>query len=484
MDRKVLALIFLLFSFFAKSQSISTTTLPVFSPDTLTGTFFFCHDTSLLTYWGITGAGRNTRDLIDSHDFTANNDFVLTAGSIFTRTDSAGNHLDYGGSTDYLNRNEAGLNPGTGDYTVQAWIKTPADVSTFKVIANQQTAVLGWHLAVNDDTIRANIKDGSVIQAKLPISTNSFYYVWVRWDRDSNCILHLYSSSGLIADTIDISSLSASNLNPASQYIVGSYAPDVTSNEWDGGIIGLKWYKGLITDQMLAEDCFLADGWKSGGGNVYRDSFGFHQMVLNTGKNALTVGLKDGTQSAMDIITSDSTRYTMQFSGITSLSSDSLIFVAGGDSVWHALSDSTFAANRGLQVVFDAWTSTRFTAPTGDWATIDNITVSTYALAPEISVNPTSYDYGNITVNDSDSVYVKIVNTGDGSLSVTDINWITAAQIAVNDTDFTISANDSDSVLVYFKPQSAGAKVDTLTIVNNDADESNLEVPLASTKWF
>jgi ribulose-5-phosphate 4-epimerase/fuculose-1-phosphate aldolase len=381
-----------------------------------------------------------------------------------------------------MNRNDATLNPGTNDFTIQAWITTPASVATGKIIANQQTASLGWQLAVNDDSIRANIKDGSVIQAKPPISANTNYYIWVKWDRDGNCVAHLYSPSGLVADTVDISSLSASNLNPVSQYIIGAYAPLVTTSEWDGGLTGLKWDNDeLLSDQQLVEDAFLAENWKSGGGNVYRDSFGFHQMVLNTGKDVLTVGLKGGTQSAMDVITSDSTRYTMQFSGIISLFSDSLIFVAGGDSVWHALSDSTFAANRGLQVVFDAWTSTRFTAPTGDWATIDNITVSTYALAPEISVNPTSYDYGNITVNDSDSVYVKIVNTGDGSLSVTDINWITAAQIAVNDTDFTISANDSDSVLVYFKPQSAGAKVDTLTIVNNDADESNLEVPLAAT---
>jgi hypothetical protein len=261
MDKKILIFLICLFSF-AKGQ-ILTETFPSFTPDTLTGTFFLTQDTIPLTNWGYAAASDWKNDIIASYDFTANGTITETAGSIMSRTD--GTHRVFQGSTDYLNRNDATLNPGTGDFTVQVWVKTPASVSSGKVIANQQTAALGWQLGVNDDSIRANIRGASLIQAKPPISANSWYYVWARWDRDGNCIAHAYNSSGLVADTIDISALDGTNLNPVSHYVIGTYAPAPTSAEWDGGFLGIKWNKGLTTDKMLVEDCFLAENWKSVG---------------------------------------------------------------------------------------------------------------------------------------------------------------------------------------------------------------------------
>jgi hypothetical protein len=190
----------------------------------------------------------------------------------------------------------------------------------------------------------------------------------------------------------------------------------------------------------------------------------------------LTVKLKGDVDSTVTL-NGDSTQYSVDFTGITSLSSDSVMFKTAGaglDSIWRGLPDSTFAANRALRITFSAWFSD---------ATVylDSLIVTTFALTPEIAVDPAIYAYGNINVNDSSSTTIDVINSGIGTLTVTDINWVTAAQIAVNDTDFTVAADDTNTITVWFKPQSAGALVDTLTIVNDDADESNLTVPLSAT---
>jgi hypothetical protein len=477
MDKKIL-IVFLFLCSFAKGQ-ILTETFPHITPDTLTGQFFVTQDSLILDNWGYTTQSTNWKtDIVASKDFGSNGSIVKTSGSIIGRN---GTYRDFPGSTSYMNRNDATLNPGTNDFSCEVFILTPNSVANPEFVAAQRSATLGWHISVNDDTLRAAIIDGTNIQAKVPISANSWYYAAATWDRDGNCILRLYSSSGLVADTVDISSMSASNLNPANQFMIGTYPPTVTVNEWNGGVLGVKWDQNeVLSDQQLTEDAFLAENWKSGGGNVYRTSFGFHQGILHTGGGVLTVGLKGGTQTAMSAITGDSTRYTHQIPSITSLSGDSLIIVAGSDSVWHPLSDSTFTAERGFQVVLDVWQLGRLTAPLGNYAFIDNITVSTYALTPEISVNPVSYAYGNINVGDSTSTTIQVINTGDGTLTVSGITAVTAAQINVSPTSFTVAASDSQAVTVYFKPQAAGALVDTLTIANDDADESSLEVPLSA----
>jgi hypothetical protein len=389
MDKKILVVLLFLVSF-AKAQ-IFTETFNAFPPDTLTGQFFVCQDSLILDNWGYTDAADWKVDIVDSKDFGSNGSIVKTSGSILSL---GGTYRDFPGSVSYMNRNDATLNPGTGDFTCQVFILTPNSVASPEFIASQRSATLGWQINVNDDTLRAVIIDGSNIQAKVPISTNSWYYAAAFWDRDGNCILRLYSSSGLVSDTVDISSMSASNLNPANQFMIGTYPPTVTINEWNGGVLGVKWDQNeLLSDQQLTEDCFLAENWKSGGGNVYRNGFGgssWSQGVSNTTASVLTIGLKGGTQTAMSTISGDSTRYTIQIPTVTSLSGDSLIFKASGDSVWHALSDSTFDSGYGLQIVADIWQLTRLSEPIDTWAYIDNITVSTYLIPAAAATTTTS----------------------------------------------------------------------------------------------
>jgi hypothetical protein len=161
-------------------------------------------------------------------------------------------------------------------------------------------------------------------------------------------------------------------------------------NEFLGGIMAVKCDTLTHTDVQLTRDAFLAEGWKSGGAGLYRNSFGFHQGISNTSGTALVVGLKGGTTTTMSTITGDSTRYTIQIAGITSLSGDSLMFKASHDSVWKALPDSTFATSYGLQIVVDVWQTTRLSAPIDTYAYIDNITVSTYDASAAASSSTTN----------------------------------------------------------------------------------------------
>jgi hypothetical protein len=440
----------------------------------------------LLNRWGGSAANWLKDWSGNGYNFSLNGTVTETAGG-FLLSKTTPTHRIFQGSTDFLRR-ITNLHPRTNNFYFGVGLKTPASLSGFKVLGNARTAAQGHSVHTFNDTLGGTILDGSVgLTGKVGVSTNTFYYATWRFRRDGNVTCLVFGPTGLLTDTTDISSYSAVDINNASDYFIGTYAPIVTNSEWDGGLVFYKYIKDdTLTDKQIYEDFFLPTGWTTRNGLLYRhasgsNTFGWHLSIQNTGAAAPTIGLVGGASGAPTGFTGDSTLCTLQLPTVTSLSGDTLYIATPDDTALVALPDTTFTANRGLQITIDLWSVARLTAPVAQYLIADNATITTYALAPEISVNPESYNYGDITVSDSDSVYIKIINTGDGSLSVTDINWITAAQVAVNDTDFTITANDSDSVLVYFKPQAAGSLVDTLTIVNDDADESNKEVPLAAT---
>jgi hypothetical protein len=381
MRRLQIILFLLFFSVFSKAE-ILTETFDWFSPDTLSGGSFWTNDSFLLEHWGYDlAAADNLRDFISAINLTAVGTSTEATGSILSL---AGDHLTLNGTTDYWQAGDQ-YDPGTNDFTVQVWFKTPANVAPGKYLVAKRRAGpdIGWQIDIFSSTVRSIILNTSSAAATLAISANTEYYLWARYDRSDDLIVALYSSTGVVYDTVDISGFSAANLNVPQNYTIGAYPVTPSTGEWDGGVMGVKQSTSFQTDQQLVDDAFLAEGWKSGGGNVYRNGFvgkSHSQGFSNTAGTVLTVGLKGGTQQAMTTITGDSTRYTIQIPGITSLSSDSLIFKGSGDSVWVALTDSTFTSGYGLQIVVDVWQLTRLSAPVDTFAYIDNITVSTYLI--------------------------------------------------------------------------------------------------------
>lgn len=100
---------------------------------------------------------------------------------------------------------------------------------------------------------------------------------------------------------------------------------------------------------------------------------------------------------------------------------------------------------------------------------------------PNIVVSPTSLNFGNVTVNTSSNLTLKIKNTGSNNLSVTNIVSGNSVFTFSGGTTYTIVPNDSVTLTVTFTPTAALTYSANLTITSNDPDQSSLDVPLSGT---
>ena len=102
----------------------------------------------------------------------------------------------------------------------------------------------------------------------------------------------------------------------------------------------------------------------------------------------------------------------------------------------------------------------------------------------DISILPTSYNFGNVTVKTtSPSKEFKISNAGNANLDISSINLSGANSeefIQANNCS-TVGIGGSCTVTVNFKPTSAGAKNAKLTISSNDPDKNIINILLSGT---
>ena len=100
---------------------------------------------------------------------------------------------------------------------------------------------------------------------------------------------------------------------------------------------------------------------------------------------------------------------------------------------------------------------------------------------PDISVAPTSHDFGDVKVSESSSVTVTVSNTGDsdleiGQLALTGGDFIISSD---NCSNTTVAASDNCTLTITFEPQTEGAKSATLSIPSNDFDTPTVEIALS-----
>ena len=106
---------------------------------------------------------------------------------------------------------------------------------------------------------------------------------------------------------------------------------------------------------------------------------------------------------------------------------------------------------------------------------------------PDISIFPTSHNFGNIAVGSTKIQTFTVTNTGNadliiGSLSITGTD---AAEFSVqndNCSGQTLAPQGTLTVEIKFSPISTGAKSATLNIPSNDPDENPLSVSLINTE--
>jgi len=105
------------------------------------------------------------------------------------------------------------------------------------------------------------------------------------------------------------------------------------------------------------------------------------------------------------------------------------------------------------------------------------------APEPDISVSPTSKNFGNVTVDSSRSQTFTVSNVGTADLVVGTISLAgtNADQFTIqndNCSEATIAQGNSATLKVVFSPTSTGTKSATLEIPSNDLDEATVTVSL------
>jgi outer membrane protein assembly factor BamB len=99
---------------------------------------------------------------------------------------------------------------------------------------------------------------------------------------------------------------------------------------------------------------------------------------------------------------------------------------------------------------------------------------------PQIAVNPTALEYGEVPVNNIVSQSLTISNTGCDTLRVTDMSNSLPVIFHVNAADkkFNLARGEQRVVSVFFAPAAEVPYIDTLRIVNNDTSKGTVLVPL------
>jgi uncharacterized membrane protein/uncharacterized protein (DUF2141 family) len=97
---------------------------------------------------------------------------------------------------------------------------------------------------------------------------------------------------------------------------------------------------------------------------------------------------------------------------------------------------------------------------------------------PEITVEPTSIDFGDMIEGYPASQVFEITNTGDSRLEIIDI-VPENSDITVNKTTFALIPNESREVEVTLNP-SIGTYATSITISSNDPDNSSLSIPVTA----
>ena len=113
---------------------------------------------------------------------------------------------------------------------------------------------------------------------------------------------------------------------------------------------------------------------------------------------------------------------------------------------------------------------------------------STCKWEPDIAVNPTSWDFGNVVVGGSSTKTITISNTGGGNLVISSIamtggnagmfSVATGGSNPCPNLTPTIAPGGNCTINTKFSPTSLGAKSTTMRISSNDPNENPLNVPL------
>lgn len=152
-------------------------------------------------------------------------------------------------------------------------------------------------------------------------------------------------------------------------------------------------------------------------------------------------------------------------------------------STWWQDTDWPFGSIGGglLNIEVDNYGLTHFAINTHDGRLIYGMEIP----EPEIDVSPLAYDFGDVEVGKSSTVFITISNVGIGNLTVSDIAFVvgSSGDFAITASPLlpaTVTGPDGFiEVEITYAPSAVGASAATLEIISDDEDEGVVEVALS-----
>ncbi len=102
-------------------------------------------------------------------------------------------------------------------------------------------------------------------------------------------------------------------------------------------------------------------------------------------------------------------------------------------------------------------------------------------LFPKVSTDFSSIDFGNVKVDHNLTLPLKIYNTGDTTLVISNIVSTSSAFTYSGSSSINISKNDSAIISLTFEPNSASSFAGQFFIINNDPNTDTVTVALSGT---
>ena len=135
--------------------------------------------------------------------------------------------------------------------------------------------------------------------------------------------------------------------------------------------------------------------------------------------------------------------------------------------------------------------STFFFAPSS--ASIDTITVqisdantaTEYAWLdsrsiPRLSLDRTLGKFGNIAIDDSASTEIDLLNTGESTLLISELQ-VVDLDFAASFGSGSVEPGQSTTLFLRYAPDERGASVDTIRFTTNDPDNTTVSIPVSGT---
>ena len=121
---------------------------------------------------------------------------------------------------------------------------------------------------------------------------------------------------------------------------------------------------------------------------------------------------------------------------------------------------------------------TRLWLKVTDWLS-ESVTKEINFLKPDISVSPTSIDFGDVEVGWTVNIPITLSNAGTANLQINSMSLTGSSDIRqINDCPQILSPQSSCTITTIFAPSAEGIATATLTILSNDPDEGSINIGL------